>query len=150
MGQGRRVTRERQVSRGQAIGTRIGTGRPIAGRDDLLELAERRLGEAAAGKGQFLLLAGEAGVGKSRLMSAVETRARGANFRSASGLLAPQDSDVPAALLLDMARSMTRVEQWSDLGRQFLDLADALVEDRVPVDEIPGLGRWFVRPRVGR
>jgi DNA-binding CsgD family transcriptional regulator len=99
----------------------------LIGRDDLLELAERRLGEAAAGKGQFLLLAGEAGVGKSRLMSAVETRARGANFRSASGLLAPQDSDVPAALLLDMARSMTRVEQWCDLGRQLLDLADATV-----------------------
>jgi DNA-binding CsgD family transcriptional regulator len=99
----------------------------LIGRDDLLELAERRLDEAAAGRGKFLLLAAEAGVGKSRFMAAVETKARGAGFRTAAGFLAPQDRDVPAASLLDMARSMTRVEPWVNLGRKILDLADATV-----------------------
>jgi DNA-binding CsgD family transcriptional regulator len=99
----------------------------LIGRDDLLDLAERRLAEAAAGRGQFLLLAAEAGIGKSRFIAAVETKARGTGFRTAAGFLAPADRDVPAASLLDMARSMTRVQPWADLGRKLLDLADATV-----------------------
>ena len=99
----------------------------LIGRDDLLELAERRLQESAAGRGQFLLLAAEAGIGKSRFMTAIGTKARAAGFRTAAGFLAPQDRDVPAASLLDMARSMTRAEPWANLGRKLLDLADATV-----------------------
>ena len=99
----------------------------LIGRDDLLDLAERRVAEAAAGRGQFLLLAAEAGIGKSRFMAAIETKARGAGFQTAAGLLAPPDRDVPAASLLDMARSMTRVAPWADLGRKLLELADATV-----------------------
>jgi len=99
----------------------------LIGREDLLDLAERRLAESAAGHGQFLLLAGEAGVGKSRFMAAIETMARDRDFRTAAGYLAPQDNDVPAASLLDMARSMTRVEPWADLGRKLLELVDATV-----------------------
>jgi len=81
----------------------------LIGRDDLLDLADRRLAEVAAGRGQLLLLAGEAGIGKSRFMDAVETKARGAGFRTAGGFLAPQDRDVPAAALLDMARTSVNV-----------------------------------------
>jgi len=104
------------------IGSRLS---PILiGRDDLLDLAERRLEEAAAGRLQFLLLAGEAGIGKSRLLGAIETKARSAGFRTAGGFLAPQDRDVPAASLLDMARSMTRYEPWVELGGRLLELAD--------------------------
>ncbi|HEX9635677.1 MAG TPA: BREX system ATP-binding domain-containing protein, partial [Candidatus Limnocylindria bacterium] len=104
------------------IGSRLS---PILiGRDDLLDLAERRLDEAAAGRLQFLLLAGEAGIGKSRLLGAIETKARSAGFRTAGGFLAPQDRDVPAASLLDMARSMTRYEPWVELGGRLLELAD--------------------------
>ncbi len=99
----------------------------LIGRDDLLDLAERRLAESAAGRGRFLLLAGEAGIGKSRFMAAVETKARGADFQTAAGFLAPQDLDVPAASLLDMARSMTRLVPWADLGRKLLELVDVTV-----------------------
>ena len=47
----------------------------LIGRDDLLELAERRLDDVEAGRGQFLLVAGEAGVGKSRFMDAISRKA---------------------------------------------------------------------------
>src|SRR3974390_2272479 len=96
----------------------------LTGRDELLDLAERRLAEAAAGRGQFLLFAGEAGIGKSRLMSAVGLKAGQAGLRTAGGYLAPPDQDVPAASVLDMARSMTREAHWAALGRQLLALAD--------------------------
>jgi DNA-binding CsgD family transcriptional regulator len=99
----------------------------LIGRDDLLDLADRRIEEVAAGRGEFLLLAGEAGIGKSRLMSAIAAKARVAQFRTACGLVAPQDRDVPAASLLDMARSMIRLPAWKDLGRSLLELSDATV-----------------------
>jgi DNA-binding CsgD family transcriptional regulator len=47
---------------------------PVAGpggRDDLLALADRRLAAAAAGQGHLLFVAGEAGIGKTRLLAAV-------------------------------------------------------------------------------
>ena len=43
----------------------------LVGRDDLLDLTDRRIREVATGQGRLLLLAGEAGVGKSRLLGAV-------------------------------------------------------------------------------
>ena len=39
----------------------------LVGRDEVLALADARLAEAAAGRGSTLLIAGEAGVGKTRL-----------------------------------------------------------------------------------
>ena len=64
----------------------------LVGRDDLLQLAQRRIAEAAAGRGHLLLLAGEAGVGKTRLLRSILRMADAAGFRSAKGDLAPQDS----------------------------------------------------------
>ena len=92
----------------------------LIGRDDLLELADRRLDDVAAGRGQFLLLAGEAGIGKTRLVGAIERKAQARGFATVEGCLAPQDHDVPVASILDMARSMTRLEPFADLGRALL------------------------------
>jgi DNA-binding CsgD family transcriptional regulator len=94
----------------------------LVGRDDLLELADARLDEVAAGRGQFILLAGEAGIGKSRLVGAIERKARARDFRGAGGYVAPQDRDVPAASLLDLARTLLRVPPFADLGRDLLRL----------------------------
>ena len=46
----------------------VGTSPVLVGRDAFLALADRRLVEAAAGRGHLLLLAGEAGIGKTRLL----------------------------------------------------------------------------------
>jgi len=104
----------------------------LVGRDHLLDQAERRVAEAAQGHGQLLLLAGEAGIGKSRLIAAIERKAVAAGFRASAGLVAPQDRDVPGASLLDLARTMTRQSGFADLGRQLLDLADATFEASAP------------------
>jgi DNA-binding CsgD family transcriptional regulator len=97
----------------------------LVGRDDLLDQADRRVAAAAQGHGQFLLLAGEGGIGKSRLIASIERKARAAGFAFATGLVAPQDSDVPAASLLDLARTMVRGSQFADLGAKLLALADS-------------------------
>jgi DNA-binding CsgD family transcriptional regulator len=92
----------------------------IVGRDDLLDLAERRLTEAAAGHGQMLLLAGEAGVGKTRLLDAIRRKARARGFVQANGAVAPQDRNVPTQLIMDLARTVRGNPAFGTLGGELL------------------------------
>ena len=94
----------------------------LIGRDDLLDLVDRRLGDVAAGHGQFLLLAGQAGIGKTRFLGAIERKAEARGFGVIGGAVSPQDHDVPAASILDMARSMLRVPAFAVLGERILEL----------------------------
>ncbi|MBA2374301.1 MAG: AAA family ATPase [Chloroflexi bacterium] len=94
----------------------------LVGRDDLLDLAERRLADAAEGHGQFLLLAGEAGVGKTRFLGAVKRKAAAGGFGIAEGAVAPQDRTVPASLILDLARTLLRLPAYAQLGRDLLEM----------------------------
>src|SRR4051812_45531477 len=88
----------------------------LVGRDDLLQLAERRVVEAAAGRGHLLLLAGEAGIGKTRMLHSIRRRADAAGFRIAQGDLSPNDRHVPLASILDLARTMSQIESFATLG----------------------------------
>jgi len=113
----------------------------LVGRDDLLQLADRRLAEAADGHGRLLLFAGEAGVGKSRLLGAVLRKARSAGFRVSKGDLGPHDRQVPLAAILDMARTMRDDPAFGSLGTELLALrggqgADALGSRRMLVVDI--------------
>jgi len=113
----------------------------IVGRDDLLDLADRRLTEAAAGHGQILLLAGEAGIGKTRLVNAIRQMARTAGYTTVNGSLAPQDRDLPCSLILDLARTFRSTpgfEQLGDalLGIRFDEDADALGSRRLFVLDV--------------
>ena len=101
----------------------------LVGRDDLLALAERRLADAAAGRGHVLFLAGEAGIGKTRLLGSIERRAATLGFRVARGGTYPGDLEVPGAVFLELARVMRRTPALAEAGEQVSSrLADA---DRV-------------------
>src|SRR6185295_2157586 len=100
----------------------------LIGRDELLELADRRLDDVESGRGQFLLVAGEAGIGKTRFLDAIWQKAEERGFLAAGGFVAPQDHDVPAASILDMARSMLRQPRFEALGRELLTLSDHVIE----------------------
>ncbi|HJW22274.1 MAG TPA: AAA family ATPase, partial [Candidatus Limnocylindrales bacterium] len=96
----------------------------LIGRDAILQRARQSVDEVLAGHGQLLLLAGEAGIGKTRLGDAIRTVAEGRGFRFAAGELAPQDQDVPGALILDLARTMARIEHLASLGDGILALTE--------------------------
>ncbi|HUR84811.1 MAG TPA: AAA family ATPase [Solirubrobacteraceae bacterium] len=96
----------------------------LVGRDDLLALAERRIGEVAGGAGRLLLLAGEAGVGKTRLLGAIERQAVAAGFRAVRGGTYPSDLRVSAAILIDLARAMRRTPGLEEIGRKLGERLD--------------------------
>ncbi|MGK2851776.1 MAG: helix-turn-helix transcriptional regulator [Candidatus Limnocylindrales bacterium] len=99
----------------------------MVGRDDLLALAERRIQEVSSDGGRCLLLVGEAGVGKTRLLGSIERRAIEAGFRSVRGGAYPSDLQVPGAILIDLARAMQRQPGLAEVGR--------LIDDRLAADD---------------
>ena len=104
----------------------------IVGRDDLLALAERRLGEVADGHGRLLFVAGEAGIGKTRLVEAIRRQATAADMPTLRAGTYPSDLEVAAAIFVDLARAMGRTEAFRDLGARLsgrLDDAESGVGD---------------------
>ena len=116
----------------------------IVGRDDLLDLADRRLAEAADGHGQMLLLAGEAGVGKTRLLHSIRRKAMARGFVNANGAVAPQDRNVPTQLIMDLARTVRGNPAFGTLGGELLAMRAS--------DDTDSLGsrRMFVLDGVDR
>ena len=94
----------------------------IVGRDDLVALAKRRLDEVGDRHGHLLLVSGEAGIGKTRFIGAVEQLAGQRGFRIARAEVAPQDRDVMAASFLDLGRAMRRDPRFEPVGRGLLDI----------------------------
>ena len=73
----------------------------FVGRDDLLALALRRWRESSAGTGHVLLLGGEAGVGKSRLLDEFTDAAHPARVVRAESFAG--DRETPGLLMLGIA-----------------------------------------------
>lgn len=82
----------------------------LVGRDDLLALVLRRLDEASDGRGQLLLLTGEAGVGKTRLLAEVCERATAAGALVVRVAAFPRDAEVVGGLLADLAIALGRLD----------------------------------------
>ena len=64
----------------------------------------------------LLLLAGEAGLGKSRLLGAIKRAASAEGFTVVQGGTYPSDLQVAGAILLDLARAMRRTPGLEDVG----------------------------------
>lgn len=93
------------------MATREMAGSPvIVGRDDLVALATRRLEETAAGRGELLLLAGEAGIGKTRLLGSISAHAQQSGFAVIRASAFRGDAEISGALLLDLAGDLRRGE----------------------------------------
>ncbi|HLK78134.1 MAG TPA: AAA family ATPase [Streptosporangiaceae bacterium] len=78
----------------------------LAGRDAFVTLIERRLAGAAAGSGQLLFVAGEAGIGKTRLLGVIARQAQAGGFAVARAAAFPGDVQSFAGLLLDLASDL--------------------------------------------
>jgi predicted ATPase/DNA-binding CsgD family transcriptional regulator len=91
----------------------------LVGRDAFLTLIERRLADTAAGSGQLMFVAGEAGIGKTRLLGVMARQAHASGFAVARAAAFPGDVQSFAGLLLDLASDLVlaREPALSALGR---------------------------------
>jgi DNA-binding CsgD family transcriptional regulator len=103
----------------------------LVGRDDFLTLMERRLAAAAAGAGQLLFVAGEAGIGKTRLLGSIARRAHASSFTVARAAAFPGDVQSLAGLLLDLASDLTTAPEpaLSNLGQSLTSRVRAIPTD---------------------
>jgi len=87
----------------------------VIGREEQLSLLGRVLAEAATGQGRTLLLAGEAGIGKSRMVASARQIAAGRGWRVLQGNFFEQDSALPFGGLTDLLRKLASEESPEDL-----------------------------------
>ena len=99
----------------------------LVAREEVLAVAARRWEQASAGAGHLLLLAGEAGIGKSRVMSEIAATLPDARVLTAAAW--PAFSEVPGATIFDLIR---------ELRRHGLDLQAAALQERLTADDISG------------
>ncbi len=74
---------------------------PLIGRAEIQALLRKALGEARSGDGRTVILAGDRGVGKSRLIRSIVDEARRAQMAVATGRAYQVESGVPYSLFTD-------------------------------------------------
>jgi DNA-binding CsgD family transcriptional regulator len=116
----------------------------LVGRDDLLELVDNVIAETASGHGRTLFLAGQAGLGKTRLIQATARKADAAGFRVDGGSVGPQDRQVPLASIREMAAGMRGNQAFGSLS------ADLLAIDGRHDGDALGARRLIVRSTADR
>jgi DNA-binding CsgD family transcriptional regulator/tetratricopeptide (TPR) repeat protein len=93
-------------SQSSADSARSGRAPAFIGREEQLALALRRWDGVTAGAGHFLFVAGEAGIGKTRLLEEISGRIAAAHQRSAA--VFPRDIEAVGGLILDLAAALRR------------------------------------------
>ena len=103
----------------------------LVGRDAFLTLMERRLADAAAGTGRVLFVAGEAGIGKTRLLGSLTRRAQASRFGVARAAAFPGDVQSLGGLLLDLASDLVSGPEpvLGDLGQRITARIRAIPAD---------------------
>jgi predicted ATPase len=112
----------------------------IIGRSPELGLLSLLVEQARGGQGHVALIAGEAGIGKSRLMSELRASASQQGFLVMQGACFPADLSYPYAPLLDLLRSLVasnpNVSLTADvktLAQDIFPLLPELVPDQTPI-----------------
>lgn len=95
------------LSQPEANAQREHSAPAFIGRDQQLALAIRRWSSASVGPGHLLLVAGEAGIGKTRLLTEIAGQVTGVRKLSAS--VFPRDVEAVGGLVLDLGAALGRI-----------------------------------------
>src|SRR2546421_4645194 len=126
-----RTTLEEHVGQKVANAMKTLLGTPIIcpvliGRAAELTTLRLLVDRARSGKGQIVLLSGEAGIGKSRLAAEAKTYATAQGFLLLQGHCFPTDRSCPYAPLLDLLRAYVSTSSREQVDTEMGSLASAL------------------------
>jgi class 3 adenylate cyclase/tetratricopeptide (TPR) repeat protein len=144
-----RVQRETTLS-GRSEALFIGRPGPIVGREEELEFLLRQWRQTLSGDGRVVLLSGEPGIGKSRLLAALEERLANERHYSLRYFCSPHHQDdalYPIISRWEREAGFTR----SDSAEDRLCKLEALAQSRaVEQGDIPLLAAMLSIPLCGR
>ena len=100
----------------------------LVGRADDLEIINRLAAQSAQGAGQVAVIAGEAGIGKSRLVSEALKADKDLGAQVLRGNCFENDRTVPYAPLLDLLRGFNSTHRLNDLSIYYRSGAAQLVK----------------------
>ncbi|MEM8884891.1 MAG: protein kinase [Planctomycetota bacterium] len=113
---------------------------PLVGREAELEVLDQRIGELPAGRGGLVLIQGESGSGRSRMLHEVARRTAAANIRSVLSR-AEGESERPLRLLNDTARELLSISRGA--SRSVRAAVNAVLGSH------PGTARYFAEILLG-
>jgi DNA-binding CsgD family transcriptional regulator len=118
----------------------------LVGRAAYFEATQDLLARARAGHGGMLLLAGEAGIGKSRLVREMSAHAAGHGMQAFQGNCFEPDRTLPYGPLLDALRAVLREYPAEDLAAELGTHAPVLAQLIPELDAV--LPQTASRPRL--
>ncbi|MBK6425795.1 MAG: protein kinase [Blastocatellia bacterium] len=118
---------------------------PLVGRDRELGELHRRMNAAVAGETQFVVIGGEPGIGKSRLLEEVETIARARRIRVLHGRFIEQDRGFPYQGFCDVLQEYLRSVDHSSVSQEVADFSD-LASDLVALFPVLSEMAEFAEP----
>ncbi len=143
-----------RVRQGSRIASRsealyAGAVTPLVGREEELNLLLRRWRQAQAGEGRVVLLSGEAGIGKSRLLAALEERLAAEPHASLRYFCSPHHQDsalYPITARLEHEAGFTRGDTAED---RLAKLEAVLATPSPPPDDVALLASLLSIPMEG-
>lgn len=97
---------------------------PLVGREEELELLLRRWNQASQGEGRVVLLTGEPGVGKSRLIAALQERLQSQPHVRIRYFCSPQYSDSALYPIINQLERAARFERRDEPAQKLIKLQD--------------------------
>ncbi len=116
----------RQAVQRSEAGTMARRGSALLGRDREMELLRNVLADVTGGRSRFVIVTGEAGIGKSRLLEALQEAGDEVGCLRLSGRAAEFESDVPFAVVIDAIDTCLRSLDQRDVDRLSADRLGAL------------------------
>ncbi|MCP4660458.1 MAG: protein kinase [bacterium] len=119
---------------------------PLVAREQELELLLNRWQLTREGTGQVVLLSGEAGIGKSRLLRELQERLAPEAPSWLIGYGSPYTRNSPLHPIIELLRQILKLNPDDPPGRQFAGLEERLLEYGLPADAVPLIARLLSLP----